>query len=321
MASPVYCPRCGTQMQRRFTEGRDRDVCPSCGYVFYRNPVPAVGVVVALDERVVLIKRKYEPRANCWGLPAGYMELGESAEEAAIRECHEETGLLVQVDHILGVYSFGNNNQSGLIIIYAATAVGGELVAGDDAIEAGAFALDALPLPIAFHTHLQAIERWRRHGHLNPTMLNLTPDQDQEIIIRYPALADIPAALALLTNELTPGVEDLLVADTLIHDWLRDPDRPVLIAELEGVVAGVAALSFHQTLRGWYASLDDLVVAPVYRRRGIGVSLIETTCRLARARGCTAIHFSIRSPEHAEEPFLTEHGFMAGNVLTRDLRL
>src|SRR5689334_17713361 len=127
MSTPIYCPRCGAALERRFAEGREREVCPACGFVFYRNPVPAVGVVVALDEQVVLTRRRYEPRAGYWALPAGYMELGETAEEAAIRECHEETGLLVQIDHLIGVYSFGEGEGSGLVIIYAATAVGGTL--------------------------------------------------------------------------------------------------------------------------------------------------------------------------------------------------
>jgi 8-oxo-dGTP diphosphatase len=107
MAEQVYCPRCGTLLERRHVDDRERDVCPACGFIFYRNPVPAVGVLVALDGKVVLVRRRYEPRAGCWALPAGFMELGESAEDAAIRECHEETGLLVRVDHLLGVYSFG----------------------------------------------------------------------------------------------------------------------------------------------------------------------------------------------------------------------
>jgi NADH pyrophosphatase NudC (nudix superfamily) len=96
MSTPAYCPRCGAALERRFAEGREREICPACDFVFYRNPVPAVGVVVELDGRVVLVRRRYEPRAGYWALPAGFMELGESAEEAAIRECHEETGLLVQ---------------------------------------------------------------------------------------------------------------------------------------------------------------------------------------------------------------------------------
>src|SRR5262245_26896334 len=149
MSAPTYCPRCGAALERRFADGREREVCSVCGYVFYRNPIPAVGVVVELDGRVVLVRRRYDPRAGCWALPAGFMELGESAEEAATRECHEETGLLVQVDHLLGVYSFGYGEGTGLLIIYAATATGGELVAADDATEVGVFAPDALPTPMA----------------------------------------------------------------------------------------------------------------------------------------------------------------------------
>src|SRR3982750_2817599 len=157
-----YCPRCGTLMEQRLIDDRDREVCPACGFIFYRNPVPAVGVVVALEGNVVMVRRRYEPRAGYWALPAGFMELGESAEDAAIRECHEETGLLVRVDHLLGVFSYGEGQRTGLLIIYAATATGGELAAAEDAPEGGVFALEALPTPMAFPTHLQAIDRWRR---------------------------------------------------------------------------------------------------------------------------------------------------------------
>ena len=48
MTQTVYCPRCGTLMERRQVDDREREVCPACGFVFYRNPVPAVGVVVAV---------------------------------------------------------------------------------------------------------------------------------------------------------------------------------------------------------------------------------------------------------------------------------
>ncbi len=85
MTQPVYCARCGTPMRRQLVDDRERDVCPACGFILYRNPVPAVGVVVALEGRVELVRRRYEPRAGCWALPAGFMELSESAEEAAAR--------------------------------------------------------------------------------------------------------------------------------------------------------------------------------------------------------------------------------------------
>jgi len=312
-----YCPRCGGQLERRFTEGRDRDVCSACGFVFYRNPVPAVGVVVAQDGDVVMIRRKYPPRAGYWALPAGYMELGESAEEAAIRECHEETGLLVQIDHLLGVYSFGEGEESGLVIIYAATALGGQLRAEDDAIEAGAFPLDALPSPMAFRTHLQALDRWRREGRLATGTLTALTNDAQTIIIRHATQSDALTALELLLGEPYTGAEQQLAVDALFHDRLHDLDRPTLIAELAGVAVGVALLTFHQTLRGWYATLDDLIVAPAYRRRGFGAALAQAAARLARARGCSALHAAPSSLDQAAQGYLTAAGFVAGQVLTR----
>jgi ADP-ribose pyrophosphatase YjhB (NUDIX family) len=316
MLTPTYCPRCGAPLERRFAEGRDREVCPACGFVFYRNPVPAVGVVVALDDRVVLIRRRYEPRAGCWGLPAGYMELGESAEEAAARECYEETGLLVQIDHLLGVYSFGTGEQSGLVIIYAATAVGGQLQAGDDATEVGAFPLDALPTPIAFRTHLQAIERWRREGRPSVGQPRILADDRQAIVVRYAVRTDAPAALTLLLGDPDVDPAQRLAVEALFHDRLHDPDRPILAVEAAGVLAGVALLSFHQTLRGWHATLDEIVIAPGMRRRGLGSALVEAAVRLARERGATTIHALLASEPPAMRAFLIANGFAAGRVLT-----
>jgi ADP-ribose pyrophosphatase YjhB (NUDIX family)/GNAT superfamily N-acetyltransferase len=305
-------------MQRRFAEGRERDVCPACGFVFYRNPVPAVGVVVALDERVVLVRRRYAPREGYWALPAGYMELGESAEEAAIRECHEETGLLIQIDHLLHVFSFGFGDQSGLVIIYAASAVGGALVAGDDATEVGAFALDELPSPFAFRTHLQALDRWRRERRLATAMLPSPTALPPQLRIRYATHADAPAALALLLDGPYEDDERWLFADALFQDRLHAPDHPALIAEWDGAIAGVALLSLHQTLRGWRATLDDLVVARAYRRRGLATTLLRTLAQLAQLRGCLElVALSPRSPEALT--FLRSSGFVAGDALAMPL--
>src|SRR5690242_20242447 len=223
MSQPVYCPRCGTLMERRLVDDRDREVCPACGFILYRNPVPAVGVVVALDGKVVLVRRRYEPRVGCWALPAGFMELGESAEEAAARECHEETGLLVRVDHLLGVFSFGEGQGTGLLIIYAATATGGELVAADDATEVGVYAPDLLPSPMAFPTHLQAIERWRREARASEALTALGA-QPQGLLVLYAERADIVPLLALLLDDLAAGDDRAIAAEALLHDRLADPD-------------------------------------------------------------------------------------------------
>ncbi|MBK9942588.1 MAG: GNAT family N-acetyltransferase [Kouleothrix sp.] len=315
MAQPVYCARCGTAMERRLVDERERDVCPACGFILYRNPVPAVGVVVALEGQIVLVRRRYAPRAGCWALPAGFMELGESAEEAAIRECHEETGLLVRVDHLLGVYSIGEGQHTGLLIIYAATATGGELVAADDATEAGIFSADALPAPMAFPTHLQAIDRWCRETRTR----ELLRGPAGPALVRYAGLSDMPMALDLLIGGHSWDDSRAVAAEALLRDRLNDPDKPVLVAEMHGQIVGVAMPAFHQSLRGWYATLDDLVVPVDSRRQGAGRALVESAAALAQARGCALLHAAFREPGSGAEQFLAACGFSANGTLALKL--
>ncbi|MCG8352315.1 MAG: GNAT family N-acetyltransferase [Chloroflexales bacterium] len=315
----IYCTRCGTAMDQRFVEGRMREVCPHCGHIFYRNPVPAVGVVVSFDGDVVLVQRKFEPRVGCWGLPAGYMELGESAEEAATRECHEETSLLVQINHLLGVYSYGAGDFSGLVIIYAATVMGGELQAGDDAMEVGVFGVDALPNPMAFRTHLQAIERWRQQERLATGPTDALVQPERGVLVRRAHREDDQRILELLT--LVPqhdysSEEMELAAAALFHDRLNDPDRPILVAEVDGAVAGFAALAFRQTFTGWHAAIDDLAVDSVYRRRGLGQALVEAAFRLAQARNCRTLHIDTAQGSPEAQAFYRACGFAEGRVAT-----
>jgi 8-oxo-dGTP diphosphatase len=309
MPQTVYCPRCGSPMECRLVDDREREVCPACGFIFYRNPVPAVGVVVAMEGRIVLVRRRYEPRAGCWALPAGFMELGESSEEAAVRECHEETGLLVRAEHLLGVYSFGEGQGTGLLIVYAATALGGELAAADDATEVGLFPPDALPSPMAFRSHLQAIDRWRREARLSVARPTLATSQ--ALAVRYAQPADTPAALALLLDGTPTDSDGYVAAEALLHDRLGDPDRPVLVADLNGRIGGVALLGLHQAPRGWHATLDDLAVNPALRRRGAGSALVEAAAALAHARGCVLLQVAFPADDAAMREFLAACGFNA----------
>lgn len=153
-----FCLQCGAPMEARMAYGRERAVCPVCGYIHFRNPLPVAGCVVAHAGGVVLVRRGIEPGYGMWGLPAGYMELGETAEEAAARETFEETGLTVRIERLLGVYSVVHGPlDSTVLIFYVATATGGTLVAGDDAMDTAVFPLGAWPDAIAFSTHRQAL--------------------------------------------------------------------------------------------------------------------------------------------------------------------
>lgn len=114
-----------------------------------RNPVPTVDAIIEIPGGIILIKRRYEPAG--WALPGGFIEYGETAEAAAVREAHEETGLTISLTELFNVYSDPRRDprRHTLGIVFIATATGVP-VAGDDAAEAGIFTAGSLPAPLAF---------------------------------------------------------------------------------------------------------------------------------------------------------------------------
>ena len=94
-----FCSRCGGQIERRVPDGdnRERAVCGACEHIHYENPRVVVGCVVEDAGRVLMCKRAIEPRMGRWTLPAGFLELGESSAEGAVRETHEEAGASVEI--------------------------------------------------------------------------------------------------------------------------------------------------------------------------------------------------------------------------------
>jgi ADP-ribose pyrophosphatase YjhB (NUDIX family) len=160
--TPTYCPACATAMAMAPEHGVMRPTCPGCGYIWYRNPVPAAGVIMVQDGAVLLVRRRFEPRAGWWCIPAGFMEAGETPEQSAAREMQEETGVIVQLTGLFGVYAgFDDPRVRAVLILYTGVATGGEPRAGDDAIELGWFPLDALPHDLAFASHRQALDELR----------------------------------------------------------------------------------------------------------------------------------------------------------------
>ena len=160
--TPNFCPECGTAMAVAPEHGVMRPTCPKCGYIWYRNPVPAAGVLLVRDGGVLLVKRKFEPRAGYWCLPAGFMEAGETPEQSATRELLEETGVIAQLSGLFGVYAgFDDPRVRAVLILYTGVATGGEERAGDDAIELAWFPLAELPDNIAFASHRQALAELR----------------------------------------------------------------------------------------------------------------------------------------------------------------
>lgn len=156
----TWCPHCKAEMTRREDGGEMRPVCPSCGFIQYLNPAPGAGVILMREGRVCLVRRKFEPKAGQWSLPTGFMEWDESAEETAVREAKEETGLEVVLTGLRAV-------EAGvlppdipvLVVFYDAHETGGELEAGDDAAEVGFFPPGDPPGPVAFAAHRRVLAR------------------------------------------------------------------------------------------------------------------------------------------------------------------
>ena len=129
-----FCPRCATALVEEPLFGRIRQVCPNCKWIHFVDPKVAAAVLVAQDQRVLLVRRAMEPFRGLWTLPAGFINAGEDPAEAAARECLEETGLTVRVVRVYDIVA-GREHPRGadFVIVYQAELLGGEMKAEDDA--------------------------------------------------------------------------------------------------------------------------------------------------------------------------------------------
>ena len=108
-----FCNHCGGPLELRVPpeDNRERHVCSGCGSVHYQNPRIVAGCIPAWDDGILLCERANEPRAGLWTLPAGYMELGETTSEAALRETLEEANARVEIDDLYLVISLPHVDQ------------------------------------------------------------------------------------------------------------------------------------------------------------------------------------------------------------------
>lgn len=145
-------------------DDRERRICERCDFIDYQNPKIVAGVVAeAPDGRIVLCKRAIHPRKGFWTLPAGYMELGESTEQAAAREALEEACAKIDVEKLLAVYSVPRIGQVHLM--YTAKLVS-DIAAGPESEEVGLFEWKDIPwAELAFPTVVWALTDFAKIRH------------------------------------------------------------------------------------------------------------------------------------------------------------
>jgi len=158
-----FCPVCGSPLEPRvlkITEPK-RLVCTNaaCGFVFYLDPKIAVGTIIRRsDDRIVLVRRAIEPGYGKWVFPGGYVDRGEELTLAAMREAREEAGLDVQLDHLINIYSYAG---APVIVVYAATALSGDLAVDDEGLEIREFTIDEIPWDdLAFRSTREALREY-----------------------------------------------------------------------------------------------------------------------------------------------------------------
>lgn len=155
-----YCIRCGNKLVlQKDREDKLRPQCTACGWIYYKNPIPASACIVLNEKNeLLLIKRKFEPKAGMWALPSGYMEINQTPEECAVDEMQEETGLIGEATEFLGYFcGYSPLYERVLSMGFVMRVTGGCLLAGDDAIDAQYYIINDLP-EIAFDAHRYYID-------------------------------------------------------------------------------------------------------------------------------------------------------------------
>jgi len=164
-----FCSHCGQPVSLRVPEGDHlpRHVCTACDTVHYQNPKIVAGCVPEHDGRILLCRRAIEPRRGYWTIPAGFMENGETTQEAARRESIEEALADVEIGSLLAVVHVLHADQ--VHVMFRARLPKPEFGAGAESLEVMLCDEQAIPWQdIAFRSVDFALRRYfedRRAGH------------------------------------------------------------------------------------------------------------------------------------------------------------
>jgi len=154
-----FCSLCGQPVVIMIPpdDDRMRHVCTACNAVHYLNPKVVAGCIPVHEDRILLCKRAIEPRAGFWTLPAGFMELGETSLEAAVRETLEEAKARVQVHDLYAVFNLPHVNQ--VYLMFRSVLLDLDFAPGRESTEVRLFKESEIPWQdLAFATIRQTLQ-------------------------------------------------------------------------------------------------------------------------------------------------------------------
>lgn len=311
--NPTYCPVCGHPLSMAEAGGRPRPTCKNCGYIHFVNPVPGVGMLIEMDGGLVLIQRKNAPHKHRWTLPSGFVEVDESAEEAAIREAEEETGLKTEIVELAAVNSFPEGPPtSGIMIFYRMRPIGGQLQAGDDALDVKVYPAEEMPM-LPFRTHREMVAEWlswQADGKTRPVHQRMNSERD--LRIRAADIRDMDELGALL--QLIPANRDITYERWKdVFARFRDVDGlEIWVAEstqAPPIILGMVSVSIVRTLTGGALFLSDMAVLPQFQRRGVGAALIEAAMKRARVLRLDTLYVNVQRANEQALAFYKAAGF------------
>ncbi len=140
-----YCSSCGARLSLKVPEGdnRPRHVCDGCGAVHYVNPKVVAGCLPVHAQQILLCRRAIEPRRGFWTLPAGFLEMGESTVEGALRETWEEAHANVSIEGLYTLFNLPHISQ--VYVFFRARLLDLDFHAGSESLEVALF--DEADLP------------------------------------------------------------------------------------------------------------------------------------------------------------------------------
>jgi ADP-ribose pyrophosphatase YjhB (NUDIX family) len=162
VSGPRFCSNCGTgglSRQRPAGDTHERLMCANCGHIHYENPKIIAGCIVEQDGKYLLCQRAIPPRPGTWTLPAGFMENGETTEQAALREVWEESGVCAEIVAPYSIFSVPRISE--VYIIFRASVLKASGQFGPETLDIRFFAPEEIPWESIYYPAIrQILERY-----------------------------------------------------------------------------------------------------------------------------------------------------------------